>query len=128
MEEALALDAAPKCNVQISNLNMALEELRRKVLYQNSLDIWIGFCEEKKFSWKDIESYKKFIEYLQNQNLNMKQFPLCVSEADSSIEENKDKAKFAESLSEKRDPNCSTYTIKLNNSAIETIRKFNLKS
>jgi len=105
---------------------MALEDLRKKVLYQNSLDVWIGLCGEKNIQWNTIDGYKKFIEFLQSQNLNMKPFPLCVSEADSSIEANKNKAKFAEFLSETNDPKCSTYTIKLSDSSIGIIRKFDL--
>jgi len=107
---------------------MTLEDLRKKVLYQNSLDIWIDACREKNIDWKKAEGYKRFIEYLQSQSLSMKQFPLCVSEVDSSIEENKDKAKFAESLSETKDPKYATYTIKLSDSAINVIRKFDLNN
>lgn len=105
---------------------MTLEDLRKKVLYQNTLDVWIGICEEKNINWKDTENYKKFIEFLQQQNLNMKQFPLCVSESDSSVDINKEKANFAETLSEVKDPKYATYTIKLNDSVITIIRKFNL--
>jgi len=107
---------------------MTLEDLRKKVLYQNTLDVWIGICEEKNLDWRATENYKKFIEFLQQQNLNMKQFPLCVSESDSSLELNKAKADFADALSETGDPNSATYTIKLSNSTIDLIRKFNLNS
>lgn len=107
---------------------MTLEDLRKKVLYQNSLDVWIGICREKNITWREIENYAKFIRFLQDKNVNMKPFPLCVSESDSSIEENKEKAKFAESLSEKKDPNCSTYTLKLNDSTMNIIRQFELKN
>jgi len=103
---------------------MVLEDLRKKVLFQNSLDVWIGICGEKNIRWNDTDKYKKFIAYLQSQNLNMKPFPLCVNETDSSIESNMEKAKFAESLAETKNPNCGTYTIKLNNSTIDMIRKF----
>ena len=30
---------------------MTLEELRKKALYQNSIEIWIGISEEKKLDW-----------------------------------------------------------------------------
>jgi len=30
---------------------MALEELRKKVLYQNSIEIWIGISKEKSMDW-----------------------------------------------------------------------------
>jgi len=105
---------------------MTLEDLRKKVIYQNSLDIWIGLCGEKNIRWDDTVKYKKFIEYLYKQNLNMKKFPLCVSESDSSLKENIEKSKFAESLSEINDQNSATYTIKLSDSTIDVLRRFRL--
>ena len=106
---------------------MFLEDLRKKVIYQNTLDVWIGACQEKNLKWNDLENYKKFIDYLSGQNLNMKKFPLCVTEADLTPED-KEKTKFAEILSESTDPKSSTYTIKLNDSTIDVIRKFELKN
>lgn len=106
---------------------MTLEDLRKKVIYQNTLDIWIKACKEKNIKWNETENYKKFIDYLSNQNLSMKKFPLCVTEADLTPED-KEKANFAEILSASNDPNSSTYTIKLSDSAINLIRKFQLKN
>ena len=106
---------------------MTLDDLRKKVIYQNTLEIWIGACEGKNIDWNDAENYKKFIDYLQNQNLKMKKFPLCVSESDPKLESAQQKVKFAEILSASTEQNCATYTIKLNDSAIESIRKFDLK-
>ena len=107
---------------------MTLDDLRKKVLYQNTFDIWIGACEEKNISWSEPENYKKFIDYLQNQNLSMKKFPLCVSDSDSQLESDRAKAKFAEILSETKAPNCETYTVRLNDSTIDIIRKFDLNN
>lgn len=104
---------------------MTLDELRKKVIYQNSLDVWICACEEKQIDWNKEENYKKFIEYLQNQNISMKKFPLCVSESDGVSQ---DKVSFAEHLSESKDPNHSTFTIKLNDSTIDVIRKFDFNA
>ena len=106
---------------------MTLDDLRQKVIYQNTLDVWVGACEEKNIKWKNTESYKKFIDYLLNQNLSMKKFPLCVSDSDSQLESDREKAKFAEILSETKEPNCETYTVRLNDSTIDLIRKFDLK-
>ena len=105
---------------------MTLDDLRKKVLYQNTFDIWIGACKEKNISWSEPENYKKFIDYLQNQNLSMKKFPLCVNEGDLTLESVQEKAKFAEILSESKDPNSATYTVRLNDSTIDLIRKFDL--
>ena len=35
---------------------MALEELRKKVLYQNSIEIWIGISKEK----REKQNHKKY--------------------------------------------------------------------
>ena len=107
---------------------MTLDELRKKVIYQNTLDVWIGACDEKNINWNETESYKKFIDYLINQNLSMKKFPLCVSDSDSQLESDRAKAKFAEILSETKAPNCETYTVRLNDSTIDIIRKFDLNN
>jgi len=107
---------------------MTLDDLRKKVIYQNTLDVWIGTCDEKNINWNETESYKKFIDYLLTQNLNMKKFPLCVSDSDSQLESDREKAKFAEILSETKTPNCETYTVRLNDSTIDIIRKFDLNN
>ena len=107
---------------------MTLDDLRKKVIYQNTVDVWIGACDEKNINWNETESYKKFIDYLLNQNLSMKKFPLCVSDSDSQLESARAKAKFAEILSETKAPNCETYTVRLNDSTIDLIRKFELNN
>ena len=40
---------------------MALEELRKKVLYQNSIEIWIGVSQEKNIDWFETENYKNLL-------------------------------------------------------------------
>ena len=123
MVEELVPDVGQKCKEPIFNSPMALEELRKKVIYQNSVDVWIGACQEKEQNWNEPQSYKKFIEYLQNQKVSMKKFPLCISESDSISTE---KRQFAESLSNYEDPLMATFTIKLNDSTLEIIRQFDL--
>jgi len=105
---------------------MSLDDLRQKVIYQNTIDVWIGVCGEKNMDWNETGNYKKFIDYLLNQNLNMKKFPLCVSDGDSVEEKTRHKVKFAEILSEEKNPQSATYTIRLNDSTIDLIRKFSL--
>jgi len=75
-------------------------------------------------NWNVLENYKKFMGYMLSQNLNLKKFPLCVSDADSKLETTQRKVKFAEALSEEKDPNSATYTVRLNDSTIDLIRKF----
>jgi len=103
---------------------MTLEQLRKKVIYQNTIDTWIAACEEKNTDWYEVENYKKFIAFLTENKLNMKKFPLCVKEVGSEYERGRDKTKFAEMLSEIEDPNAAAYTVKLNDDAVELIRKF----
>ena len=101
---------------------MSLEEIRKKVIFHNSVDIWIAACGEKDISWTNPEDYKKFIAYLLKNNLNLKAFNLCSHEAGATEEE---KTKFAETLAEtKDDPNSLTYTIKLSDSALDIIRNY----
>ena len=102
---------------------MSLEDIRQKVIFHNSIDVWIAACGEKNISWSNTEEYKKFIAYLLKNNLNLKAFNLCSHEAG---ETEKDKTEFAEKLAETKetDPNSKTYTIKLSDSALDLIRKY----
>lgn len=104
----------------------ALDEIRKKVIYQNSLDIWIATCIEKGWVWNDQSQYKNFINYLMQNDLKMKKFPLCVKESEDDSDDGKTKVEFAEILSETDDPHCAAYTIKLNDDAVRLIRSFNM--
>ena len=99
---------------------MSLDEIRKKVIFHNSVDVWIAACFEKNIPWTNPEDYKKFISYLLSFNLNLKAFNLCAHEEDATEDE---KTKFTDILSDtKDDPNSLTYTIKLNASVLEIIR------
>lgn len=103
---------------------MSLSDLRQKVIFHNSVDVWIAFCAEKNYNWTNTNNYRKFIAFLLENNLNMKAFTLCAHEAGDDEAE---KTKFAESLSNSTDdPNSKIYTIKLNDSAMNIICKFTL--
>ncbi|HET9009823.1 MAG TPA: hypothetical protein VFN17_06855 [Nitrosarchaeum sp.] len=103
---------------------MSLDEIRKKVMFHNSIDVWIAACSEKDMDWSNTENYKKFISYLLKNNLNLKAFSLCAHEAGATEQE---KTKFADALSESKDPNAATYTIKLNDTTLDIIRKFTLQ-
>ena len=105
---------------------MALEQLRQKVLYQNSIEIWIGVCKEKNIDWYETANYQKFISFLRKNNLNMKQMPICFDESDKASEDGHSKKVFANKLAEIGDEDSFCYAIKLNDSNIELIRKFSL--
>ena len=103
---------------------MSLDVIRKKVIFHNSIDVWIAACTEKNISWTNPQDYKKFIAYLLENNLNLKAFNLCTHEAGATEEE---KTKFAEILSDtKDDPNSLTYTIRLTDSALELIRSYSI--
>ena len=105
---------------------MPLEELRKKVLYQNSIEIWIGASKEKNIDWFETENYQKFIAFLLQNNLNMKKMPICFDESDKVSEDGHSKKVFANNLAAINTENSACYSIKLNDGAIELIRKFDL--
>lgn len=103
---------------------MSLEDLRQRVAFHNSVDIWIAACGERDVEWADPEGYKRFIAYmLQQKGTSLKSFNLCAHEAGAVDEK---KTKFAEQLAQSKDtdPNSRSYTIRLNDNAIATIRAY----
>ena len=107
----------------MSETELSLDVIRKKVFFHNSIDVWISACVEKNIDWFDTERYKKFISYLLENNLHLKAFNLCAHEAGATEEK---KTKFADILAETKasDPNSATYTIRLNDNTIDVIRKF----
>ena len=107
--------------------NLALDVIRKKVFFHNSIDVWISACDENDIDWFNTKNYKKFIVYLLKNNLHLKSFNLCSHEAGATEEK---KTKFADLLAETRDsdPNAATYTIKLNDVSIDLIRKFSFEN
>ena len=104
--------------------NLALDNIRKKVVYQNTVDIWIAMCQEQDTDWNSTEAYRKFIAYLLKTSLTMKKFPLCIKESGGNFERGHDKTEFGEKLSESNDENSAVYTIKLNDTAMNIIREF----
>jgi len=104
--------------------NLALNNIRKKVVYQNTVDIWIAMCQEQDTDWNSTEIYRKFIAYLLKTSLTMKKFPLCIKESGGNFERGHDKTEFGEKLSESNDENSAVYTIKLNDVAMNIIREF----
>ena len=104
--------------------NLALDNIRKKVAYQNTVDIWIAMCQEQDTDWNSTEIYRKFIAYLLKTSLTMKKFPLCIKESGGNFERGHDKTEFGEKLSESNDENSAVYTIKLNDVALNIIREF----
>ena len=110
----------------MSQTDLALDTIRKKVIYQNTIDTWIAVCYEKDIDWYEIENYKKFVSYLLEHDIKMKKFPLCIKESGGMYERGKDKTKFAEDLSQLTEENAAAYTIKLSDDVVNTIRNFRI--
>lgn len=104
---------------------MSLEQLRDKAFFQNTIDVWIAYCEEKKLDWYDVEAYRRFIRHLNSKGLKMNKFPLCIKESGGMYERGKDKAQFLEELSKMSSDDASAYTVKLSGDTLSAIRSFN---
>jgi len=111
----------------MTQTDLALDIIRKKVFFHNSVDVWISACEEKKIDWNNTDNYKKFIEYLLKNNLQLKAFNLCAHEAGATEEQ---KTKFTELLAEEKNinPNAAIYTIKLNDTSLDLIRSFTISA
>ena len=107
---------------------MSLETLRSKAFFQNTIDVWIIFCEERGWNWYDPDAYRHFISYLRSRNIALQKFPLCIKESGGLYERGKDKTKFLEELSQLSSDDTAAYTIKLTGSNLSTIRTFELPS
>ena len=103
---------------------LTIETLRSKAFFQNTIDVWIMFCEEQKWDWYDIDAYRHFITYLNSKNVKMQKFPLCIKESGGMYERGRDKSKFLEELSHFTSDDASAYTIKLSTDVLSTIRSF----
>jgi hypothetical protein len=103
---------------------MTLEELRKKALFQNSIDTWIMLCEERNEDWFSTQNYMRFVSYLFGNGLKLQKFPLCIKESGGMYQRGKDKTQFAETLAQSSDPNAAAYTIRLSDDTIKTIRQF----
>jgi hypothetical protein len=103
---------------------MTLEELRQKAFFQNTIDIWIMYCEERGWDWYSIGAYRRFINHLNSRGIRMQKFPLCIKESGGIYERGKDKAQFLDDLSKIAAEDTAAYTIKLNENTISIIRSF----
>lgn len=103
---------------------MSLDDLRQKVAFHNSVDVWIAVCSERNLDWANPEKYKRFIAHLlQQKSISLKTFNLCAHEAGAVDDE---KTRFVEALAQSKDsdPNSRSYTIRLNDAAVSVIRAY----
>jgi hypothetical protein len=103
---------------------MTLDQLRQKAFFQNTVDVWISFCEERGWEWYDIENYRRFINHLNRKGIKMQKFPLCIKESGGMYERGRDKTQFLDELSKISSDDASAYTIKLSGDILSAIRSF----
>jgi len=103
---------------------MTLEELRQKAFFQNTVDVWIMYCEERGWDWYSIDAYRRFIGHLKSRDIKMQEFPLCIKESGGMYERGKDKVQFLDELSKIPTEDAAAYTIKLSGDTISSIRSF----
>lgn len=103
---------------------MTLEQLRNKAFFQNTIDVWIAYCEEQKREWYDADAYRSFIRHLNSKGIKMQKFPLCIKESGGTYERGKDKTQFLEELSKMSTDDAAAFTLKLSESVLAAIRSF----
>lgn len=103
---------------------MTLEQLRNKAFFQNTIDVWIAYCEEQKKEWYDTESYRRFIRHLNSKGIKMQKFPLCIKESGGTYERGRDKTQFLEEMSKMSSDDAAAFTLKLSESVLVAIRSF----
>lgn len=100
---------------------MSLQALREKVLFHNSIDVWIALCEDAGSGWNDAEKYRAFVSRLRAAGMALRPFSLCAHEA-GAVE--KEKTEFAEKLASLKgsDPDYATYTVRLTDESMAKLR------
>jgi hypothetical protein len=86
-----------------------LDELKGTLLYNNTLDVWTALCAERNTSWKDLNEYHQFLEYLKGQSVRLDVSVVC-----PPIKGFSDKPPKA-------------YNIKLDSDTIQKIRLFQIE-
>jgi hypothetical protein len=107
---------------------MSLEQLRDKAFFQNTVDVWIMLCAEKKWDYYDLDVYRSFIRYIKAKGIRVQKFPLCIKESGGMYERGRDKTKFLEELSHISSEDASAYTIKLSTETLSWLRSFDKTS
>ncbi|MHB1908883.1 MAG: hypothetical protein ACYCQJ_08425 [Nitrososphaerales archaeon] len=54
-----------------------VEELRKQLLFNNTLDVWTALCAERGKEWKNLDEYQKFLEHLKNQGVKLDISVVC---------------------------------------------------
>ena len=94
----------------------AIDELRKKLMYTNTLDIWIALCEEKGWNWFDVSKYYIFLTFLKKSGLSLLQ--------PSVVDEIGRKGEFLEEAFKMTGNVLEVYVIRLDEPAMKQIRSF----
>ena len=54
-----------------------VEELKKQLLYNNTLDVWTALCAERGKEWKNLDEYQKFLEHLKSQGVKLDISVVC---------------------------------------------------
>jgi len=75
-----------------------MAELRKDILFHNTVDVWIHYCEVYNIEWADVNAYLEFIKYLSSLNIKMNPMNLCIKETGGMYKRGKKKADFLDQL------------------------------
>jgi hypothetical protein len=93
------------------------------LLFHNTIDFWIKFCEENKINWNDVDLYLSFIDFLKKNKIKTIPFNLCIKETGGLYKRGKEKAEFLNKLQEtgKKD---IVFIVKVDNELINKLNEF----
>ena len=98
---------------------MTLEDLRKSLLYNDVMDVWIALCEERGWNWNDFRGYFRFLEYLQGAGVSVNELGVCAQERGK-------KAALVRAISHLRNTPLRTQVVKLDERVIATARGFSV--
>lgn len=95
---------------------LKLEELRKKLLFNTTLDVWIALCEEYSRDWFDPVGYEKFIDFLREREVTL--LPVSV------MDEAGRKSEFMQQGSDMLGRSPSKFNLRLDDAVVKTVREF----
>ncbi len=100
-----------------------LDELRRRALFHNSVDVWIAARAERGEGWEDAGGYGRFVRHLEGCGIPLRPYRLCVSDAESGDAEERRKAAFGKAASA-AEGGPGVHAVRLSDPAVAAIRRF----
>ena len=97
---------------------LKLEELRKKLLFNTSLDVWIALCEDNSIDWFDPIAYEKFIDFLREKEIALLQV--------SVMDETDRKSEFMQQGFEILERNPSKFDLRLDDIQMKAIVVYRL--